>query len=81
MVTFELPGRPAKVENTIREETRNAVIVVVYRKFRTHLDLLSTPQSAGGKMSKRLGGIIIGCKYKTSSWHFNGLFKENFERI
>ena len=25
------------------------------------------PQS-GGKMSKRLGGVI-GCKYKTSSWH------------
>ena len=24
-------------------------------------------------MSKRLGGIIIGCKdKKTSSWHFNG---------
>ena len=23
------------------------------------------------KMSKRLGGII-GCKYKTSSWHLNG---------
>ena len=23
-------------------------------------------------MSKRLGGIIIGCKYKTSSWHLNG---------
>ena len=40
------------------------------RKIRTHLDLLSIPQS-GGKMSKRLGGII-GCKYKTSSWHLNG---------
>ena len=25
----------------------------------------------GGKMPKRLGGII-GCKYKTSSWHLNG---------
>ena len=24
-----------------------------------------------GEMSKRLGGII-GCKYKTSSWHVNG---------
>ena len=24
----------------------------------------------GGGMSKRLGGII-GCKYKTSSWHLN----------
>ena len=34
------------------------------------IDLLSIPQS-GGKMSKRLGGII-GCKYKTSSWHLNG---------
>ena len=27
--------------------------------------------SQGEKMSKRLGGII-GCKYKTSSWHLNG---------
>ena len=25
----------------------------------------------GENMSKRLGGII-GCKYKTSSWHLNG---------
>ena len=24
-----------------------------------------------GEMSKRLGGII-GCKYKTSSWHLKG---------
>ena len=23
-------------------------------------------------MSKGLGGIIVGCKYKTSSWHVNG---------
>ena len=30
--------------------------------------ILSIPQS-GGKMSKRLGGIM-GCKYKTSSWQF-----------
>ena len=37
--------------------------VVGQRKIRTHLDLLSIPQS-GGKMSKRLGGIM-GCKYKT----------------
>ena len=29
----------------------------------------------GGKMSKRLGGII-GCKYKTSSWHLNGFPNE-----
>ena len=36
----------------------------------SRLDLLNIPQS-GGKMSKRLGGII-GCKYKASSWHLNG---------
>ena len=36
-----------------------------------HLDLLSIPQS-GWKTSKRLVGEIIGCKYKTSSWHLNG---------
>ena len=35
-----------------------------------NLDFLSIPQS-GGKMSKRLGGII-GCKEKISSWHLNG---------
>ena len=28
------------------------------------------PPVIGGEMSKRLGGIK-GCKYKTSSWHFN----------
>ena len=28
-------------------------------------------ESLGENMSKRLGGII-GCKYKTSSWHLNG---------
>ena len=33
-------------------------------------DLLSIPQS-GGEMSKRFVGGIIGCKYKTSSWHLN----------
>ena len=58
------------------------------KKIRTRLDLVSIPQSGGkdvkmfrwdhsncisqeGKMSKRLGGVI-GCKYKTSSWHLNG---------
>ena len=46
------------------------VTVFFLRKIRTRLDLLSIPQS-GGKMSKRLGGIIA-CKNKTSSWHLNG---------
>ena len=32
---------------------------------------LRASPSQGGKISKRLGGII-GCKYKTSSWHLNG---------
>ena len=45
-------------------------IVLFKRTIRTHLDLLSTPQSEE-KMSKRLGGII-GRKDKTSSWHLNG---------
>ena len=30
------------------------------------------PPVRGGKLSKRLVGGIIGCKYKTSSWHLNG---------
>ena len=38
---------------------------------RTHLDLLSISPSQGEKVPKRLGGVI-GCKYKTSSWHLNG---------
>ena len=42
-----------------------------YFVIRTHLDLLSIPQS-GEKMSKRLGGIM-GCKHKTALWHLNGL--------
>ena len=43
--------------------TRSGVhTCVLKRKIRTDLDLLSIPQS-GGKVSKRLGGIIIGCKY------------------
>ena len=29
------------------------------------------PPVRGKKMSKHLGGIV-GCKYNTSSWHFNG---------
>ena len=40
--------------------------LVVERKIRMHLDLLSIPQFRGEKMSTRLGGIK-GCKYKTSS--------------
>ena len=36
----------------------------IFLRILTHLDLLSIPQS-GGKMSKRLGGII-GCKHKAS---------------
>ena len=31
------------------------------------------PPVRGEKMSKRLLGGIKGCKYKTSSWHLNGL--------
>ena len=27
------------------------------------------PPVRGGEMSKRLGGIKEGCKFKTSSWH------------
>ena len=36
---------------------QTVVVVVVERKIRTRLDLLSIPQSGGKKMSKRLGGI------------------------
>ena len=39
-----------------------AVLHCYFLKIRTRLDLLSIPRS-GGKMSKRLDGII-GCKYK-----------------
>ena len=55
------------------EEKKKACIK---RKIRTRLDLLSIPQSGGGGMSKRLGGIK-GCKNKTS-WHLNGFPDGNF---
>ena len=45
-------------------------VCVCVKKNLKHLDLLSIPQSRG-KMSKRLGGIIV-FKDKTSSWHLNG---------
>ena len=55
----------------IPPSNRADTYVRIERKIRTRLDLLSIPQS-GGKMSKRLAGII-GCKYNnTSSWHLNG---------
>ena len=50
---------------------RTALRASLWKKIRTHLDLLSIPQSEG-KMSKRLVGGFIGCKGKTSSWHLNG---------
>ena len=40
------------------------------KNLNAHLDLLSIPQ-LGRKRQKRSGGII-GCKYKTSSWHLDG---------
>ena len=40
------------------------LVLLVFKKKRTHLDLLIIPQSRG-KMSKRLGRIT-GCKDKTS---------------
>ena len=43
---------------------------MVFKEIRTHLDLMSIPQS-GGKRQNCLGGII-GCKYKISSWYLNG---------
>ena len=52
-----------------REQPRSTRILKKNLNTST-VDLLSIPQS-GGKISKCLGGII-GCKYKTSSWHLNG---------
>ena len=46
------------------------VLYVVKENSERNLDFLSIPQS-GGKMSKRLGGVI-GCKDKISSWYLNG---------
>ena len=45
------------------------------KKIRTRIDLLSPSQGVREKkreMSKRLGAITLGCKYKTCSWHSNG---------
>ena len=51
------------------------VLYVVKENSERNLDFLSIPQS-GGKMSKRLGGII-GCKDKIASWHLNGFPDDN----
>ena len=64
---FSLSPPPCSADH----ERAGLATVFVERKIWTRLDLLSTPQSRGEKMSKRLGGII-GCEYKTSSWHLNG---------
>ena len=42
-----------------------------YFVIRTRLDLLSIPQSGGKNVKTFIIGGIIGCKYKTSSWHLN----------
>ena len=49
--------------------TRNVSILFKEKSERMYVNLLSIPQP-GGKMSKRLVGIM-GCKYKTSLWHFS----------
>ena len=59
-----LSSRRATASNCLLPECE------VFKEKSERLDLLSIPQS-GGKMSKHLGGII-GCRYKTSSWHLNG---------
>ena len=62
---FELTSQRQKVSRLPTEPPGRPGKVRINSHF-----LKSIPQS-GGKMSKRLGGII-GCKYKTSSWHLNG---------
>ena len=51
---------------------RNPVVSKHYLKKNQNAPRPSEhPPVRGEKMSKRLGGII-GCEYKTSSWHLNG---------
>ena len=54
----------------IYENSYQVFVAIFKEKSERILDLLSIPQSRG-EMPKRLGGVI-GCKYKTSSWHLNG---------
>ena len=63
------------VRTTIISSGWSAASIVAKSEFKekselTHVDLPSIPQS-GGKMSKGLGGIIIGCQDINSSWHLN----------
>ena len=65
-------GLARRMANAKSEISRpDNVLLCFKRKIRTHQDLLSIPQSGGGEMSKRLGGIK-GSKYKTSLWHLKG---------
>ena len=50
-------------------------VLYVKENSERNLDFLSIPQS-GGKMSKRLGGII-GCKDKIASWPLNRFPDDN----
>ena len=66
MTSFLLLNKPAcNVVLGTHQSGETLSIVVVKRKIRSYLDLLSR----GGKMSKRLVEII-GCRDKTSSWRF-----------
>ena len=47
-------------------------IVFVYLKNIQNAPRPSEHPPQGEKLSKRLVGGIIGCKYKISSWHLNG---------
>ena len=47
-------------------------LLYYFKKNHNAPRLSEHPPVRGGEMSKRLGGIKEGCKYKTSSWHLNG---------
>ena len=59
-----LSSRRATASNCLCQSTR-------FLKKNLNASRSSEHPPVRGKMSKRLGGII-GCRYKTSSWHLNG---------
>ena len=71
---FELTSQHQKVSRLTTEPPGRPGVQYMYRFSKKNLNACRPsehPSVRGKKLSKHLGGII-GCKYKTSSWHLNG---------
>ena len=64
-------GLDAEYHGTVHNESVCVCLPLCLKKNQNTPRTSEHPPVRGKKMSKRLGGII-GCRYKTSSWHLNG---------